>query len=106
MDLKTLHLLERNKSINIKETSGSQYYAYVMMVDKAPYDNVDVRLALKYAIDREELLDKLLYGHGYLGNDNPIGRTYAFHAELPQRSYDPDKAKFHLKKAGAEGPGP
>ena len=103
MDLKTLHLLERNKSINIKETSGSQYYAYVMMVDKAPYDNVDVRLALKYAIDREELLDKLLYGHGYLGNDNPIGRTYAFHAELPQRSYDPDKAKFHLKKAGAEG---
>ena len=29
MDLKTLHLLERNKSINIKETSGSQYYAYV-----------------------------------------------------------------------------
>ena len=24
-------------------------------------------------------------------------------ADLPQRAYDPDKAKFHLKKAGAEG---
>ncbi len=100
MDLKTLKLLERNKDISIKETSGSQYYAYVMMTDKAPYDNLDVRLAMKYAIDREEILDKLLYGHGYLGNDNPIGRTYAYHAELPQRAYDPEKAKFHLKKAG------
>ena len=100
MDLKTLHLLERNKNINIKETSGSQYYAYVMMVDQAPYDDPDVRLALKYGIDREEMLAKLLYGHGYLGNDNPIGKTYAYHAELPQRSYDLDKAKFHLKKAG------
>ena len=100
MDLKTLHLLKRNKDVSIKETSGSQYYAYVMMVDKAPYDNPDVRLALKYAIDRQELLDKLLYGHGYLGNDNPIGKTYAYHAELPQRPYDLDKAKFHLKKAG------
>ncbi len=100
MDLKTLHLLKRNKNISIKETSGSQYYAYVMMVDKPPYDNLDVRLALKYAIDREEILAKLLYGHGYLGNDNPIGKTYANHAELPQRTYDLDKAKFHLKKAG------
>lgn len=100
MDLKTLDLLKRKENINILETSGSQYYAYVMMVDKAPYDNPDVRLALKYAIDREEVLQKLLYGHGYLGNDNPIGRTYAYHAELPQRPYDLDKAKFHLNKAG------
>ncbi len=100
MDLKTLHLLKRNKNIKIKEASGSQYYAYSMMVDRAPFDNLDVRLALKYAIDREEVLQKLLYGHGYLGNDNPIGKTYAYHVELPQRTYDLDKAKFHLKQAG------
>ena len=35
----------------------------------APYDNVDVRLALKYAIDREELIDKILQGTGTIGND-------------------------------------
>ena len=27
----------------------------------------------------------------------------AFFADLPQRGYDPDRARFHLKKAGAEG---
>ena len=100
LDLKTLSRLEKAPGISIKETSGSQYYGYPMMVDRAPYDNVDVRLALKYAIDREEILEKLLYGHGYIGNDNPIGKSYANYAELEQRSYDPDKAKFHLEKAG------
>jgi peptide/nickel transport system substrate-binding protein len=36
-----------------------------------------------------------------LGNDHPIGRSNRFHAgELEQRTYDPDKARFHLKNAG------
>ena len=66
-----------------------------------PYDNNDVRLGLKYAIDRKQLVDKILRGYGYLGNDHPIPRNNQYYAsELPQRQYDPDKAKFHMKKAG------
>ncbi len=35
------------------------------------------------------------------GNDHPIASIQKYHAkELPQRKYDPDKAKFHIKKAG------
>ena len=100
LDLKTLSRLEKAPGVSIKETQGSQYYAFPMQVDVAPYDNVDVRMALKFGINRQEILDKLLYGHGYLGNDSPIGRSYANYAELPQREFDPDKAKFHLEKAG------
>jgi peptide/nickel transport system substrate-binding protein len=40
-----------------------------------------------------------------LGNDHPIGLPNRYHAteeELPQRVYDPDKAKFHLKQAGLD----
>ena len=38
-----------------------------------------------------------------VGNDHPIGRSNRFHADnLEQRTYDPDKAKHHLKKAGME----
>ena len=74
-----------------------------MHVDTPPFDNNDVRLALKYAVDRDELVDKILNGTGSAGNDHPIGPTNAyFNSELPQRTYDPDKAKFHLKKAGME----
>ena len=62
-----------------------------------------MRLALKYAVDREELVAKVLNGTGSVGNDHPISPVNQFfNTELPQRVYDPDKAKFHLKKAGME----
>jgi peptide/nickel transport system substrate-binding protein len=74
-----------------------------MRCDTAPFDNADVRLAIKYAIDRQQILDNLLGGHGTLGNDHPIASTNAyFNADLPQRLYDPDRAKHHLKKAGLD----
>jgi peptide/nickel transport system substrate-binding protein len=101
VDLKTVHLLERNKSVRVEETSGTQHYTFAMRTDTPPFDNNDVRLALKYAVNRQELLEKILRGRGVLGNDHPIGRANRYYAsELPQREYDIDKAKFHLKKAG------
>lgn len=101
LDIKTLHLLKRNKNIAIKETSGTAHYSAPMRADTPPFDNNDVRLALKYSVDREALLQNVLRGHGVLGNDHPIGLSNRYHAdELPQRQYDPEKAKFHLKKAG------
>jgi peptide/nickel transport system substrate-binding protein len=101
VDLKTVHLLARNKDLRIEETSGTQHFTFAMRTDTAPFDNNDVRLALKYAVDREALLQTILRGHGVLGNDHPIGRSNRFHAgELEQRTYDPDKARFHLKNAG------
>ncbi len=101
VDLKTAHLLKRNKNVVIQETSGTQHYTFAMHTDIAPFDNNDVRLALKFGIDREALLKTILRGHGVLGNDHPIGQSNFYHAsDLPQRAYDPDKAKFHLNKAG------
>ncbi|RWG77572.1 MAG: ABC transporter substrate-binding protein [Mesorhizobium sp.] len=100
-DLKTIHLLKRNGDLEIVSLGGNQHYVMPMFVDTAPFDNVDVRTALKYAINRQQLLDKLLHGYGKLGNDHPIASSNRYFAkDLPQREYDPEKAKFHLKKAG------
>ena len=104
VDLKTAHLLKRREGVKIAETSGTQHYTFTMRADTPPFDNNDVRLALKYAIDREAILKTILRGHGVLGNDHPIGQSNRYHAgNLPQRAYDPDKARHHLKKAGMEG---
>ena len=35
-----------------------------MNVTMAPFDNPDVRNAIKYSIDREEILEKVFLGHG------------------------------------------
>ena len=101
-DLKTVHLLKRNKKVEVTQVTGSQHYTLPMNATIAPFDNNDVRLALKYAIDREALVKTILRGYGEVGNDHPIGPSQPYYAKLPQRKYDPDKAKFHLKKAGME----
>jgi peptide/nickel transport system substrate-binding protein len=98
---KTFHFLEKAPGIQALKLEGARHYTIPMMTTIKPYDNNDVRLGLKYAIDRKLLVDKVLRGYGYLGNDHPIPRNNKYFAkDLPQREYDPDKAKFHLNKAG------
>jgi peptide/nickel transport system substrate-binding protein len=104
VDRKTADLIGKAKGYQLIEAPGTMHYTFTMFSDHPPYDNNDVRLALKYAIDREALLKTVLRGHGYVGNDNPIGRSIKyFNSDLPQRKYDPEKAIFHIKKAGMEG---
>lgn len=101
--VKTLDRMAQADNVNILEIGGNSHFTFPMLMDTAPFDNIDVRSALKYSIDREAMLQTLLRGHGYLGNDHPISKSQRYYAsELPQRSYDPDKAKYHLKKAGME----
>ncbi len=102
-DLKTLGQLESNPDLSIVEVTGYGHYVFPMQVDVAPFDNVDVRLALKWAINREEIAKKVFLGHATPGNDNPIPSTVKFAIDPePKHVYDPEKAKFHLKKAGLE----
>ncbi len=100
LDLKTLSLLRRDKNVEIDNVPSGSAITLPMFTDVAPFDNVDVRLALKYAINREELVQKILYGTGTVGNDYHVSPNMPYYPDLPQRPYDLDKAKFHLKKAG------
>ena len=101
VDLKTLDLLKQNSNIEIVEVTGYGHYVLPMNVTVPPFDNVHVRQALKYAINRQDIIDKVFLGHATAGNDNPIAPTiqYATNPE-PIYTYDPDQAKFHLGKAG------
>jgi len=103
VDLKTVSLLARAPQVEIDDVPSGSHVTLPMFCDVAPFNNVDVRMALKLAMDRDEIIEKIAFGHGSLGNDHPIAPSVPFWADLPQRSYDPEKAKFHLKKAGAEG---
>ncbi len=101
VDLKTIDLLKQNPDLEITNLTGFGHYVAPMNVTAQPFDNLDVRLALKWAIDRKELVDKILLGYGTPGNDNPIAPSIKFATNPePVYTYDPEKVKFHLKKAG------
>ena len=101
---KTAHLMARVSDVRVQEVTGTQSRNMVMRLDTPPYDNLDLRLALKLSAKRQEMVDKIEGGHGVVGNDHQISPAQQYYNhELPQREYDPDKASFHLKKAGMEG---
>ena len=101
VDLKTAHLLGRKPGVRLEEFTGTKHYTFPMRTDTSPFDDNNVRMALKHAVNREEVVEKVLFGHGIVGNDHPIAPSNPFHAStLPQRKYDPDKARFYAKKAG------
>jgi len=72
-----------------------------MLTNTSPLSDINVRKALKHAINREEMVAKILLGHGAVGNDHPIGpANQYYHKTLEQLTYDPDKSRHYLKKAG------
>jgi len=48
-ELKTIHLLKRVSGFQIINVTGTKHYSIPMLTDREPFNNLDVRLALKYA---------------------------------------------------------
>ncbi|MEM7222144.1 MAG: ABC transporter substrate-binding protein [Pseudomonadota bacterium] len=100
-DLKTAHLTKRKPGVRIEAVDSNQHYTAPMRSKVAPYDDLNVRMAIKHSLDRDEFIAKILFGYGTVGNDHPIGPGFQFHAgDIPQNTYDPEKAKWYLKQAG------
>lgn len=102
-DLKTLDLLARNPDIEITEVAGYAHYVLPMLMDVEPYTDPNIRQAIKYCIDRDEIVEKIFLGHAIAGNDNPIPMSVKFGINPePIHSYNPDKVREYLAAAGVE----
>ncbi len=100
---KVVDLIKRIPGVSIENASGKGYYPFNMFCDTAPFDNGDLRLALKLAMDRDEMLEKILRGYGSVGNDFPINEAYPLFTAIEQRKFDPEKAAALYKKSGHSG---
>jgi peptide/nickel transport system substrate-binding protein len=101
VEAKILKYLEQQPGVKIDKITGYGHNVFSMNVTAPPFDNPDVRNALKYAIDREAIVKLVFGGLGTVGNDNPIAPSikFAINPE-PIHKYDPEMAKNLLKKAG------
>lgn len=82
------------------EATGLVYYLELNLRRK-PYDDVRVRRAIQYAIDREFLANKLLVGQVTTA-EGPLAATNPFYdaSSLVRYPYSMDKAKALLDEAG------
>ena len=104
VDPKIVEMLKGNTDVVIERAAGPGHYVFIMECTQKPYDNNDLRMALKLAINRDEMVEKILSGMGSVGNDFPINAAYPlFDDGIEQRVFDPAKAAEYYKKSGHDG---
>jgi len=83
-----------------KETLRT-YFCYINGA-KAPFDDIRVRQALNYAINRDEIVNTALEGIGGKPANGPFPSILPWSANsiIPGYSYNPDQALSLLKEAG------
>jgi peptide/nickel transport system substrate-binding protein len=92
--------IQKNAQTQIIAAKGGRSMAYLFNQTKPPFNDVRVRQAMNYGIDRQTIFDTILQGNGVLVA-GPLGPGWiGYTPDLKPYPYDPDKAKSLLKDAG------
>lgn len=102
LDIRNVPMIEASSDFRVLRTPSLRHFTFDMNPNVAPFDNADVRTALKYALDRDDIIDKVFLGEGKKGNDNPVSSIQKYYNNIPQRDYSIEKVKEHLAKAGLD----
>lgn len=103
VDRRVAGFLDKSSGVEVIRSPGAVHWTFIGAFNADPTSNNHVRQALKFGCNRQKMLDVVLGGLGTLGNDHPISPGSAYYnSELEQRSFDADRAKYHLKQAGME----
>lgn len=88
---------------NVEVVYGSPITNQSAFIQTANIADARVRQALVYAIDRQQLVDQLLKGHGEVVEGFLSSASPFFDEGLTPVSYDPEKARALLAEAGWDG---
>lgn len=90
---------------NVKHTQIFEYmtfsYTYIGYNIKNPmFADKRVRQAITHAVNRQEIVDKILLGHGTLANSHASPVRWDYNPDVPVFEYSPEKAAALLDAAG------
>ncbi len=92
--------LTQTPGIQVKTAPGTQPKWMEMNVNKAPFDDVNVRQAMNYAVDKDLIIQEI-YGGRAVALPGPLSPYNNFvNKSLKPYAYDPDKALSLLSDAG------
>ena len=88
---------------NVEVVYGSPVTNQSVFIQTKNVPDVKVRQAMLYAIDRQQILEELLSGHGEIVDGFLSSASPFYDDSLTPISYDPEKAKALLEEAGWDG---
>lgn len=95
-------ILEQDESVVLGQTPSNDYWYLALNEANEPWDDVNARRALAYAIDREGILQAATYGTA-TANQLAIPAESTWYSEYDEYALDPDKARELFDEAGVTG---
>jgi peptide/nickel transport system substrate-binding protein len=98
--------LKSDPNIQVNAVMSNIWYWVALNLSEPRFQDVRVRQALEYAINRKAMIEGIMKGYGQeaTGPIAPVQQHW-YNGNVQQYSYDPQKAKELLKEAGYT-PGP
>ncbi|MBA3605523.1 MAG: ABC transporter substrate-binding protein, partial [Acidimicrobiia bacterium] len=94
--------IESDSNLKLLESEAGSWLVITMAIDQAPFDDVRVRQAMRLIVDRDEMVERVLSGHGRVANDM-YGVFDSCYPDFEQRTQDIEAAMALLAEAGQEG---
>lgn len=88
--------------LNVSSEPSGSWVGIRMNTQAKPFDDARVRQAMQLLIDREQVVSNAYGGDATIGNDIFGWLDPSYAKDLPQREYDPERARQLLKEAGYE----
>ena len=104
IDSATKPQLEANPAITIAEVPTSSFSYIAMNTEQEPFNDVKVRQAINYAIDRDNLVAVCYDGEAEVNSNICAKERFGYSDDQFQYTYDPEEAKELLAEAGIETP--
>jgi peptide/nickel transport system substrate-binding protein len=90
----------RSAGMQVVISRSGGFGPITMRVDTPPFNDVRVRQAFKYLVNRPQMLTELFEGYGRIGNDVFSIYDPSYDHALPQRHQDIGRARSLLRAAG------
>ncbi|MBK0016792.1 ABC transporter substrate-binding protein [Kosakonia cowanii] len=94
--------IKKNKDLTLHTVEALNVGYLAFNTEKKPFDKVLVRQALNYATDKKAIVNAVFLGSASVAKSPLPPNMLGYNKDLPEYSYDPEKAKALLKQAGLE----
>lgn len=93
--------LSSDENIDVFNLAFSMDHLLYMNTTREPFDDILVREAMCYAVDRQDLIDTLANGNGYVTPANVLPSQFWYTEDvITTYTYDPEKSRELLAEAG------
>lgn len=95
-----LQAVRRDETLTLYTAPLSGYNIVFLNLDRAVFQDRNVRQAMMWALDRQKLVDRVLDGQGIVIHSPILPTSWAYDPNVKRYQYDPRKAKALLEEAG------